>query len=153
MAEKQEIVELTDETTLIPKERTAMNSMIFDELYFGQTAYQYANGLEGYETVHPPLGKILQSIPIFITGKMTPFTWRFMGTVAGILIIIVVYYLAALNCSRKNLSANIATVLTSLSCLHFIQTRVGTVDSHLCLFTVLSYLFHVQIYKCKRWIN
>ncbi len=148
MAEKQEIVELTDETTLIPKERTAMNSMIFDELYFGQTAYQYANGLEGYETVHPPLGKILQSIPIFITGKMTPFTWRFMGTVAGILILVVVYYLA-LEIFKKKYFANIAILLTSLSCLHFIQTRVGTVDSHLCLFTALSYLFMFKFINSK----
>ena len=136
----EEIPVLTDEPQLVQKEVTAMNSMIFDELYFGQTAYQYANGLEGYEDVHPPLGKILQSIPISLTGKMTPLTWRFMGTVAGILIIIAVYYLA-LELFEKKYYANIAIILISLSSLHFIQTRVGTVDSHLCLFTILSYLF------------
>ena len=140
IVETTKISTLNDEGEFVPTEITAMNSMIFDELCFGQTAYQYANKLEGYETVHPPLGKILQAVPIYITGKMSPFTWRFMGTVAGIIIVIVVYYLA-LEIFKKKYFANIAVALISLSSLHFIQTRVGTVDSHLCLFTVLSFLF------------
>lgn len=130
----------TDEQELVPSERTSMNSIIFDEVYFAQTAYQYATGTRGYETVHPPLGKILQSIPIALTGKMTPFTWRFMGTLTGIIIIIAVYYLALLLFKEKYF-ANIAAILISLSCMHFTQTRVGTVDSYLCLFTILSYFF------------
>lgn len=145
---QEKIVELTDEQGLVQNEITATNSMIFDELYFGQTAYQYAHKLEGYENVHPPLGKILQAIPIFITRKMTPFTWRLMGTVAGILIIIAVYYLA-LEIFKKKRFANLAIVLISLSCMHFTQTRVGTVDSHLCLFTILSYLFMLRFINKK----
>lgn len=134
-----ETVALTDEQDLLPEEFNYHNSSYFDELYFAQTAYQYATNQEGYEEVHPPLGKILQSLPIKITGKMAPFTWRFAGAFAGVLIIIVLYFFA------KELFGNssygrLAGVLVSLSGLHFVQTRVGTIDSHLYLFTLLTFL-------------
>ena len=130
---------LDDERDIVPKEQTFMNSSYFDELYFAQTAYQYSTEQLGYETVHPPLGKLLQSIPITITGRMTPFTWRFMGTFVGVLIIIATYFLA-LEIFKKPSFARVAAILVSLSGLHFVQTRVGTVDSHLCLFTILAFL-------------
>ena len=146
IAEEEYINELTDESDVVPTKETPRNSSYFDEIYFTQTAYEYANGLPGYENVHPPLGKILLAAPIMLTGQMTPFTWRIMSVVAGIIIIIVVYYIAVLL-FKNNLYANFAAVLTSLSGLHFVQTRVGTVDSFLCLFTVLSF------YSMFKFIN
>ena len=134
------LANLDDEQDIVQTKDTFMNSSYFDELYFAQTAYQYATSQKGYEVVHPPLGKILQSIPIAITGRMTPFTWRFMGTLTGVFIIIAVYFLA-IELFKKPSYARVAAVLTALSGLHFVQTRVGTVDSYLCLFTVLSFLF------------
>ena len=134
------IKELVDESYTAPKDTTEMNTTYFDEVYFAQTAYEYANGFEGYETVHPPLGKIMQSIPIALTGRMTPFTWRIGGTICGIIIIIVTYFLAK-RIFKKASYARVAAILISLSGLHFVQTRIGTIDSYLCLFTILSYLF------------
>ena len=137
---------LQDESELVAREATMMNSSYFDELYFAQTAYSYATGQLGYENVHPPLGKILQSIPIAITGRMTPFTWRLMGTLTGVFIIIAVYVLAK-EIFEKSSFARVAAILTALSGLHFVQTRVGTIDSYLCLFTILSYIFMVKFLK------
>ena len=134
---------LNDEQSIVQTEETFMNSSYFDELYFAQTAYEYATSQKGYEVVHPPLGKILQSIPIAITGRMTPFTWRFMGTLTGLFIIIAVYFLA-IEIFKKPSYARVAAILTALSGLHFVQTRVGTVDSYLCLFTVLAFLFMMK---------
>lgn len=130
---------LSDEQETIRKDDTMMNSSYFDELYFAQTAYQYSTEQLGYETVHPPLGKLLQSIPITLTGRMTPFTWRFMGTLTGVFIIIATYFLA-LEIFKKSSFARVAAILVSLSGLHFVQTRVGTVDSYLCLFNILAFL-------------
>jgi len=138
-SEYGKIDSLTDEQNLVTLEESAMNSSYFDEVYFAQTAYQYATEQWGYETTHPPLGKILQSIPIKLLGKMTPLTWRMAGNIAGILIIIAVYFLTK-EIFKKSTYARIAAILVSLSGLHFVQTRIGTVDSYLCLFTILSFL-------------
>ncbi|MBP5512502.1 glycosyltransferase family 39 protein [Candidatus Saccharibacteria bacterium] len=137
---------LIDEQDLIQKEDSHLNSFYFDEIYFAQTAYQYATAQPGYEVVHPPLGKIIQSIPIKLTGRMTPFTWRIMGTITGVFIIIVVYFLAK-EIFNSAAFARVAAVLISLSGLHFVQTRIGTVDSYLCLFSILTYLFMIKFYK------
>lgn len=139
---------LTDEQELVQKNSTAMNSTYFDEIYFAQTAYQYATGQKGYEDVHPPLGKIIQSIPIALTGKMTPFTWRIMGTITGVFIIIATYFLAK-EIFTKASFARVAAILVALSGLHFVQTRVGTVDSYLCLFTILAFLFMMKFVNSK----
>jgi predicted membrane-bound dolichyl-phosphate-mannose-protein mannosyltransferase len=144
--------ELTDEQSIVPKDPSLMNSSIFDEVYFAETAYEYAHGIRGYETVHPPLGKIIQAIPIFITGKMVPFTWRFMGTLTGIFIVIAMYYLAReifYDDKNKKEYANITVVLAAVSSLAFVQTRLGTVDSYLCFFTILSFLFMIRFTRTK----
>lgn len=148
--ENELLANLTDEQDLIPEQFNYHNSSYFDELYFAQTAYQYATNQEGYETVHPPLGKILQSIPIKVFGRMTPFTWRFAGNIAGILIIIVVYFLAKELFGRASYG-RLAAILTALSGLHFVQTRVGTIDSHLCLFTLLMFFFMLKFLKSSKF--
>jgi dolichyl-phosphate-mannose--protein O-mannosyl transferase len=77
---------------------------------------------------------------------MTPFTWRIMGTIAGVFIIIAVYFLAK-EIFNSAAFARVAAILVSLSGLHFVQTRLGTVDSYLCLFSILTYLFMVKFIK------
>jgi dolichyl-phosphate-mannose--protein O-mannosyl transferase len=45
--------------------------------------------------------------------------------------------------------ARVAAILVALSGLHFVETRVGTVDSYLCLFTVLAFLFMMKFVNSK----
>ena len=52
---------------------------------------QYVHNLKITEWTHPPLGKLIQAIPIKITNKMTPFHYRLMSNISGILLIIVMY--------------------------------------------------------------
>lgn len=149
--------EIVDEQNVVPKVYDMMNSSYFDEIYFAETAYEYANGIVGYETVHPPLGKIIQSIPIAITGKMTPFTWRCMGALTGVFIIIAIYYLALEffhDARDKEKYAKFTLVLAALSTLILTQTRLGTIDSYLCFFTILSYLFMLRFIHSPsiRWL-
>ena len=63
----------------------------FDEIYFATTAYQYVYGMSTYEWTNPPLGKLIQAIPIYLTHNMSPFNYRLMGNISGILILIVMY--------------------------------------------------------------
>lgn len=140
---QEKIANLTDEQSAVKLKPSATNSSYFDEVYFAQTAYQFATGQVGYETTHPPLGKIIQAIPIKLLGRMTPFTWRIAGVLAGMLIIVAVYGLAK-ELFKSSAYARVAAILVALSGLHFTQTRLGTVDSYLCLFTILAFLFMLK---------
>lgn len=131
---------LTDETNTVPKQVSYYNSTYFDEIYFARTAYEYANGIETYEWTHPPLGKLIQAIPIYITKNMSPFNYRLMGNISGILMIIVIYNFGKLL-FRKRKYAIFSALLIALDTFHFSQTRMGTVDSHLVLFIILSLYF------------
>lgn len=134
---------LVDERKMIPKEINYLNSTYFDEIYFARTAYDYANNIETYEWTHPPLGKIIQAIPIKISGTMAPFYYRLMGNVAGIIMIAVMYVFGA-SLFKKRKYAIFSSLLMYFDCFHFTQTRMGTVDSFLVLFILLSFYFMYQ---------
>jgi len=137
---KKNITVLTDEKKTIPKQISYYNSSYFDEIYFARTAYEYTMGMDTYEWTHPPLGKLLQAIPIYLTNTMAPFYYRFMGNVSGILMIAVMYFFA-LKLFKKRKYAVFASLLMCFDTFHFAQTRMGTVDSHLVLFILLALYF------------
>ena len=131
---------LKDEKDTVPKQISYMNSSYFDEIYFARTAYEYANGMETYEWTHPPLGKILQMVPIVITGHLSPLTYRFMGNLAGILLVFVMYIFGK-ELFQKRKYAILSSLIICLDTFHFAHTRMGTVDSHLVLFILLTAYF------------
>lgn len=133
---------IVDEANTVPVEISNINSSYFDEIYFARSAYEYAHGINAMEWVHPPLGKLIMMIPIVLFG-MSTFAYRLMGTLAGCLMIPVIYILAKrIFKSRK--FALLAGILMTFDCFHFVQTRMGTVDSFLVLFIMLSSLFMYQ---------
>ena len=136
----KDIKELTDEQDTIPRNINYMNSSYFDEVYFARTAYEYINNLNIYEWTHPPLGKLIQAIPIKISNTMAPFYYRFMGNIAGILMIPIMYLLGK-ELFKKRKYAIASSLLILLDNFHFAQTRMGTVDSYLVLFIMLSFYF------------
>lgn len=131
---------LTDEAKVIPKQISYYNSTYFDEIYFARTAYEYSKNLQTYEWTHPPLGKLIQAIPICLTKKMTPFNYRLMGNISGI-VMLSVMYLFGKALFKKRKYAILASILMALDTFHFTQTRMGTVDSHLLLFIILALYF------------
>ncbi len=145
----EKIYNLTDEASTIPEEVSYMNSTYFDEVYFARTTYDLLKNYPAYEWAHPPLGKIIQAIPTLITKEFTPFNYRFMGNIAGILMIIVMYAFAKAM-FRKRKYATAAALLMTFDNFHFTQTRLGTVDSHLALFILLSYFFMFLYMKENR---
>ncbi len=133
---------IIDELDTVPGTISYLNSSYFDEVYFARSAYEYTHGINAMEWVHPPLGKLIMAIPVLLFG-MNPFSYRLMGTLAGVLMIPVLYILAKrIFKSRK--WAFFAGLLMTFDCFHFAQTRMGTVDSFLVLFIMLSALFMYQ---------
>lgn len=130
---------LTDEQDTVPAYPSYYNSTYFDEIYHARTAYEHLNGLRPYETTHPPLGKVMIMWGIQLFG-MTPFGWRFTGTLLGCLMLPAMYLLAK-QLFKKTEFAAIATLLLSLDCMHFTQTRISTIDTYGVFFIILMYLF------------
>ena len=135
-----QIKKLTDETKLVPQKASYYNSTYFDEIYFARTAYEYTKGIATYEWTHPPLGKLIQALPIYLTKNMSPFNYRLMGNISGILMLVVIYLFSKVL-FKKRKYAIFAALLLSLDTFHFVQTRIGTVDSHLVLFSMTALYF------------
>ena len=130
---------LHDEGDLVPEKQTYHNSSYFDEIYHARTAWEHLHDVWPYELSHPPLGKELLSLGILLFG-MTPFGWRFSGTLTGVLMLPVMYiFLKRLFGGRR--IPLLGTVLLASGFLHYTQTRIATIDSFSVLFILLMYCF------------
>lgn len=130
---------ILDEQNTVPDEISYLNSTYFDEIYFARTAYEHLHNLPIYEWTHPPLGKLLMTIPMCIFG-MTTFSYRLMGNIAGILMIPAIYVFAKAM-FKKSKYAVLAAIIMAVDGMHFVQSRLGTADGFLVLFIILEYLF------------
>lgn len=146
MGEKEKI--LLDEQETVPNESTYMNSSYFDEVYFPRTAYEQLHNLPIYEYTHPPLGKLIMSIPMSFLG-VTPFAYRLMGNIAGIFMILVIYAIAKELFKDAKYGLFAASIM-ALDGMHFVLTRIGTVDSFLLLFCLTSFLFFIKYLKVNK---
>lgn len=122
---------------MVPERPGYMDSMYFDEVYHGRTAYEQIHNMTWYENTHPPLGKVFISWSILLFG-MTPFGWRFAGTLAGVLMVPAIYYLAKLLFKKTGL-AFAAAFLFTFDFMHLAQTRLGTIDSYPVLFIIMGF--------------
>lgn len=152
LTNKNNLKTLIDEQNMTPDKINYLNSSYFDEIYFARTAYEYAHGIEAYEWVHPPLGKIIQAIPIKVFNTMAPFFYRLMGNIAGILMIIVMYIFSK-QLFKKRKFAILGSLLMTFDTFHFAQTRMGTVDSFLVLFIMISYYYMYKYLKDNKTKN
>ena len=131
--------------SMIGDEPNWYNSMYFDEIYHGRTAYEHLHGMRPYETTHPPLGKVFMSMAVGTFG-MTPFGWRFAGAIAGVLMLPGMYLLGKLLIRRK-WGGFAAMMLMALDCMHYTQTRIATIDSFVVLFIIWSVYFMLRWFR------
>lgn len=162
---------LLDEQGSVPKEPSYFNGMYFDEIYHARTAYEIVtdtnlffarkaagrtedfsyvqeNGYSIYEWTHPQLGKVLIAAGVRLFG-MTPFGWRFTGTLFGVLILWVLYVLAKRIFQRTDY-ALLTAGLFAADCMHFSQTRIATIDVYALFFTLLMFLFMLDYIELNR---
>ncbi len=133
---------LIDEQDTAPPYPSYFNGTYFDEIYHARTAFENKEGLHTYEYTHPPLGKVLIMVGIDIFG-MTPFGWRFMGALFGILMIPAMYLLAK-QLLRRSSPAFLAAFLMAVDAMHFTQTRIATIDVFAVFFIIVMYIFMLR---------
>lgn len=136
------LLPLFDEQELIPKRRTQLNGMYFDEIYHGRTAYEHLHGLDVYETTHPPLGKILIMLGVWLFG-MNPFGWRVIGALFGVTMVPLMYLLARELLKKRERAAFAATVFAA-DFMRFVQTRLATIDVYVVFFIILASFFMLR---------
>lgn len=130
---------LFDEQDTFSPIKTYMCGTMFDEVYHGRTAYEFIHGLVTYETTHPHFGKILISLGVRLFG-MTPFGWRFMSAVFGVLIVGVMY-LFAKKLFHSTFLATATSMLMAFDCMHYTLSRIATIDIFAAFFILLMYYF------------
>ena len=134
-----EAEKLLDEPDIVPESRTCLNGTYFDEIYHARTAYENVVNVYPYEISHPPLGKLIISIGIRLFG-MNPFGWRCMGTLTGVLMLPVLYLLLK-RLFGNTATAGCGTLIFAFDFMHFVQTRIATIDSYAVFFILLMYYF------------
>lgn len=130
---------LFDEQKTVPERTSFMNSTYFDEIYHARTAYEHANGIVPYENTHPPLGKLLIAVGMEWFG-VNPFGWRIIGTLFGAAMLPLLYMMAFRLFKRTEYAA-LAAGLFALDFMHFVQTRIATIDVYGVFFIMLMFYF------------
>jgi len=135
---------LFDEQAFVPEVSSFMNGTYFDEIYHARTAYEFIEKLKVLEWTHPPLGKVFIALGVKAFG-MTPFGWRCVGTMFGVLMLPLMY-LFARRMFRRTEWAALATVLFAADFMHFAQTRISTIDTYITFFVMAMYYFMYKYY-------
>lgn len=136
---------LFDEREKVPEGYTYMNSTYFDEIYHARTAYEHLEGVYPYEVSHPPLGKLIIGVGIEALG-LNPFGWRFMGVLFGILMLLPLYVFIK-NLFGSTAVAACGTAVFAFDFMHYVQTRIATIDTYGVFFILLMFFF------MYRWIT
>ena len=142
---------LCDEQQLCPDKQDFLNSSYFDEIYHARTAWEHLEGIYPYEITHPPLGKIIISLGISLFG-MTPFGWRFSGTFFGLMMLPIIYVFSKKLFGGRAVPTA-TTMLMATDFMHFVQTRIATIDSYAVFFILLMYLFMYLFISEGKWRN
>ncbi|ETP72621.1 putative integral membrane protein [Lachnospiraceae bacterium JC7] len=129
--------ELFDEQDCLRNLPTAFESMIFDEIYHGRTAYEFLHGLKIYENTHPPLGKTIISIGVRLFG-MNPFGYRIMSLLFGAICIPVVYLFGS-RITGKTAYGMLAAVLQMTEFMHYTLSRIATIDIFVAFFVLVMF--------------
>lgn len=139
---------LFDEQDMVPERSNYRNSSYFDEIYHARTAYEHIENEPPYEISHPPLGKLILGLGIRLFG-MVPFGWRFSGTLAGVLMLPALYVFLKKMFGGQTVPA-CGSIIFGADFMHFVQTRIATIDSYAVFFTILMYLFFWLYFRAER---
>jgi dolichyl-phosphate-mannose-protein mannosyltransferase len=137
-----------DEQSEAPYRPDYRNSMYFDEIYHGRTAYEFIHQMEPYENTHPPLGKVILSLGVEWFG-MTPYGWRFMAAVGGTAMV-PIFYAAARGMFKRTRYATVATLLLLFEGFHLVHSRMANVDIFGVTFTIVMY-YAMYRYGETKW--
>ena len=130
---------ILDEQKFLVLDENYMNETYFDEIYHTRNAQEIVDHQRLYAYVHPLFGTQIISMGISSFG-LSPFGWRIMGAVFGILMMPLMY-LCALHVFHKRRSAIFASFLLGIEFMHYTTSRIGTLEPFSVFFIFLMTAF------------
>lgn len=138
---------LIDEQDKVDFYTLSSTSTYFDEVFYPRTALDFIYKIKPFERTHPPLGKYFVMIGMLIFG-VNPFGWRIVGTLFGVAMIPLMY-LFGLKIFKKRFYAFCTAFLMMFDFMHFVQTRISTIDVYVTFFVILMY-YYIYDYFIKK---
>lgn len=138
---------LIDEQDRVDFYTLSSTSTYFDEVFYPRTALDFIYKINPFERTHPPLGKYFVMIGMLIFG-INPFGWRIIGTLFGVAMIPLMY-LFGLKIFKKRFYAFCTAFLMMFDFMHFVQTRISTIDVYVTFFVILMY-YYIYDYFIKK---
>jgi dolichyl-phosphate-mannose-protein mannosyltransferase len=125
------------------------DTLVFDEVYFAKFGHNYLTQTPFFDA-HPPLGKYLIAIGIWLQG-FTPWGYRWMNALVGSLIPIVIVGIAY-RLSHRHRFALLAGAFTVLDGLLLVESRYALINVYLLFFGLLThYCFLSALESRRRW--
>ena len=90
--------------------------------------------------VHPPLGKYLIGVGMWLFGPDNSFGWRISTALAGTALVLVLFLLAK-TLTNSTVFASVAAFLLAIDGLGIVMSRVALLDVFLALFILLAFWF------------
>lgn len=129
-----------------------LNFLVFDEKYFVKFAHQYLTGDRVFDS-HPPLGKYLIALGIFIGDRLpfphtyiqgadflgSPWSYRWFNALVGSLIPLILAAIAYQLTHRYSYSV-IAGFLSITDGLFLVESRYGLINIYMVFFGLLGQL-------------
>lgn len=119
----------------------------FDEMIYKLTPNEIINNIKFYENTHPPLGKLITTIGVYIFGYNF-FGIRIMSVIFNILLLWLIYIFVYKLTNNYNI-ANIATILFGCDFLRYTIGRLCTIGNFDIFFILLSFYFMFNFYTHK----
>lgn len=135
---------LIDEPRILTSLPYFKDQSYFDEVYFARAAEEYLKDKVPFEWSHPPLGKLIISAGVLISGS-NPFAWRITGVIVSAVTILLVYLIGLRMFDARG--AWIAAFLLSFDFMHFTESRLATGETFIFFFVVLMFLFFLRYYQ------
>ena len=155
------------------------HALVFDETYYVKDAWSQWNlgyaatwpdgadaRFEAGETdifttdpsfvVHPPLGKYLIGVGMWLFGPDSSFGWRIMTALFGTALVLLLY-LVAKALTNSTVFAAVASGMLAIDGLGIVMSRVSLLDVFLAFFILLAFWFvildrrrHLDRCGCRR---
>jgi dolichyl-phosphate-mannose-protein mannosyltransferase len=132
------------------------NTYVFDEVYHGFTAKEYAKGAKeawdpwakppagvAYEWTHPPLAKEIMAASLILFHTEDPWAYRLPGAILGIISVYIIYLLGK-DFFKSEVVGLTSAFIFSIDGLNYVQSRTGMNDIYLVTFFLISLLFFVR---------
>lgn len=90
--------------------------------------------------VHPPLGKYLIGVGMWLFGADSSFGWRVMTALFGTALVLLLF-LVAKTLTSSTVFATVASFLLAIDGLGIVMSRVALLDTFLAFFILLAFWF------------